>query len=204
MTVSIFDFPTIPISKCIFVPVFTTDMQTSAVSGHEYITENPGERWVIQYYFQVLTLDEAKLLKQHLSKLRGSVNKSRLFDPLFKEQSGTWGGSPVIDGAGQYGLYADVRGFSPNQVVAEALDRCVIGTQLMEISDQATADSSGRARLYFTNELRELTTDGMSITSDVSSLRCIGRWTDPSQIQQLSGNRRLYRNITVDFMEAFA
>ena len=204
MSVLTFDFPDIPISKCLFVPAFTTDMQMSDVSGHEHITENPGERWVIQYHFKVLTLDEGKLLKQHLGKLRGSVNKSRLRDSLFTAQGGYWGGSPVIDGAGQYGLYADVRGFTPNQVVADAMDRCVIGTQLMEISDQATADGTGRTRLYFTNELRELTTDGMAVISDVSSLRTIGRWTNPSQIQQLSGNRRLYRNITLDFVEAFA
>lgn len=203
MSVLTYDFPDIPISKCLFVPVFTTNMQMSEVSGHEHITENTGERWVVQYHFKVLTLDEGKLLKQHLGKLQGSVNKSRLRDSVFTAQGGTWGGSPVIDGAGQYGLYVDVRGFTPNEIVAEAMDRCLIGTQLMEISDQAIADPSGNTRLYFTNELRELTTDGMPVVSDVNALRTIGRWTNPSQIQQLSGNRRLYRNISLDFVEAF-
>lgn len=204
MTVLTYDFPSIPISRCLFEVVPDTEMEISKVSGHEHITENSGERWVIQYYFKVLTLEEAKLLKLHLKHLRGSVNKSRLFDPLFKAQGGTWGGSPVIDGAGQYGLYADVRGFTPNQVVADALDRCMIGTQLMEIAAPASADVSGNARLYFTNELRQATTDGMPVTSSLNALRCSGRWKDPSQIQQLSGNRRLYKNITLDFVEAFA
>ncbi len=204
MSVITLDFPSLLMSRCLFVVMPNTEMEISPVSGYEHITENPGERWKIQYHFKVLFADEAKLLRQHLAKLRGSVNKSRLYDTLFTAQGGSWGGTPVINGAGQYGMYVDARGFLPNQIVAEALDRCLIGSQLMEISDDVSSDSNGYARLYFTNELRQLTTDGMSIVSDVNALRCEGRWRDPSQIQQLSGNRRLYRNITLDFVEAFA
>lgn len=203
MSVLILDFPTLLMSRSLYVVMANTEMEIGAVSGYEHITENPGERWQIQYHFKVLFADEAKLLRQHLAKLRGSVNKTRLYDTLFTAQSGTWEGSPVVNGAGQYGMYVDARGFAPNQLVAAALDRCLIGSQLMEISDDAISDENGHTRLYFNNELRQLTTNSMPIISDVNALRCIGRWRDPSQIQQLSGNRRLYRNITLDFVEAF-
>lgn len=198
-----FDFPSLPFSRVSFEMVSASELSISKANGAEHIVDNPGERWHVQYYFKMLTHDEAKLLKQHLKKLFGSVNYSRCFDPLFKTQSGTWGGSPVVDGAGQYGMYVNARGFAANQVVGEALDRCLIGNQLMELSDDVTSDASGNATLYFTSELRALTTDGMAITSDVSALRTRTRWTKPDQIKQLSGDRRLYKGITLDFMEAF-
>lgn len=83
------------------------------------------------------------------------------------------------------------------------MDRCVIDEQLLEIRQDCYADEFGRTTLYFTNELREPATDNSVIQSDVSSLKTIARWIKPEQIQQLSGNRRLYRNITLDFEEAF-
>lgn len=200
---SIFDFPALPVSKCLFVPLFNGDLEINKTSGHENVKDYPGERWVVQYQFKVLTTEEAFLLREHLSKLRGVLNKSRLYDTLYTAQRGSWGGTPVVDGANQYGLYVDARGFAPNQVVAKSLDRCLIGNQLMELSDDATANANGQARLYFTNELRNLTTDGMPITADISALRTIGRWTRPEQIRQLTGTKRLYRNITLDFVESF-
>lgn len=200
---STFDFPTLPLSRCLFNIVFNGELTTSKTSGAEHVTDNPGERWIVQYRFKVLTADEAKLLKQHLSRLRGPVNKTRLYDTRFTNQSGSWAGSPVTDGANQYGLYADVRGFSANDLVAKASDRVMIGDQLLEIAEDATTDGTGRCRLYFTNELRALTADATPLVSNINSLRVTARWTKPEQIQQFSSNGRLYRDITLDFIESF-
>lgn len=178
-------------------------MNKSSFNGFEHIIEYPGERWVVQYKFSVLTFDECKLLKAHLGKLRGSINKSRLYDTTFNQQGGLWAGVPRVNGAGQYGTLLEADGFNPNLLVAAATDRCLIGEQLLEISQDCYADQFGRTTLHFTNELREPTADNSIIQFDVAALKTIGRWTKPEQIQQLSGNRRLYRNITLDFEEAF-
>jgi len=198
---AVFTFPDLPISKCSYAIVFNASMGTSEVSGHEYITENAGERWVISYLFNVLTMAEGLALRSHLNQLRGPVNKTKLRDPVYQHQ-GNWSGSPVVDGAGQYGLYVDVRGFTPSTAVAKACDRFMLGTKLHELTDDVTSDASGRARLYVANELADLTTDGQAIVTDPAALRSTCRWTDPKQIQQLSGNRRLYRNVKLDFIEA--
>lgn len=200
---TIFDFPALPVSRCLFVPQFNTKMNKSSFNGFEHIIEYPGERWVVQYKFSVLTFDECKLLKAHLGKLRGSINKSRLYDTTFNQQGGLWAGVPRVNGAGQYGTLLEADGFNPNLLVAAATDRCLIGEQLLEISQDCYADQFGRTTLHFTNELREPTADNSIIQFDVAALKTIGRWTKPEQIQQLSGNRRLYRNITLDFEEAF-
>ena len=199
----IYDFPTLTVSKCLFVPQFNTQISKNKFSGHEHVIENPGERWVVQYRFAALTTDEAKVLKSHLALLRGAVNKTRLYDTTFKKQSGTWAGTPRIKGAGQYGTVLKTDGYAANQLVAAAMDRCLIGEQLMEICQDSYSDQYGNATLYTTNELREPASDNAIITSDVSALKTVGRWTNPEQIRQLSGNRRLYRNITLDFIEAF-
>lgn len=199
----IIDFPSLPVSRCLFVPQFNTKISRSAFSNHEHIIENPGELWVVQYSFRVLTNAQGRILKQHLSQLRGSVNKSRLYDTKFKEQTGTWAGVPRVNGANQYGLILEADGFNPNQLVAGALDRCLINDQLMEINEDCYSDEFGRTTLKFTNELRNMPTDNSVIISDVDSLKTIGRWVKPEQIQQLSGNARVYQNVTLDFEEAF-
>ena len=199
----IFDFPQLPVSRCLFVPQFNTKMNRSSFNGFEHIVENPGERWIVSYKFSVLTFEECKVLKAHLAHLRGPVNKTRLYDTTFNQQSGLWAGVPRVNGEGQYGTILNADGFTPNLLVAGAMDRCVIDEQLLEIRQDCYADEFGRTTLYFTNELREPATDNSIIQSDVSSLKTIARWIKPEQIQQLSGNRRLYRNITLDFEEAF-
>ncbi|WP_416305218.1 hypothetical protein [Neptunicella sp. SCSIO 80796] len=198
---AVFTFPDLPISRCSYVIVFNTSMGTSEVSGHEYITENAGERWVVSYLFNVLTMQEGLALRGHLNKLRGPVNKTKLRDPVYQHQ-GNWSGSPVVDGTGQYGLYVDVRGFTPNTLVAYATDRFMLGTKLHELTDDVISDATGRARLYVANEIADLTSDGQIIITEPSLLLTTSRWTDPKQIQQLSGNRRLYRNVKLDFIES--
>jgi hypothetical protein len=200
----IFDFPALPASKCLFVPMFNTQISRSAFSGFDHVIENPGERWVIQYQFKVLTNAQGKLLKQHLSQLRGSVNQSRLYDTKFKTQAGTWAGVPRVAGANQYGLILETDGWNANQLVAAAMDRCLVGSQLMEINEDCHSDEFGNATLRFTNELREPPSDNETLISDTSALKTIGRWSKPEQIQQLSGEARVYRNITLDFEESFA
>ena len=61
----IFDFPQLPVSRCLFVPQFNTKMNRSSFNGFEHIVENPGERWIVSYKFSVLTFEECKVLKAH-------------------------------------------------------------------------------------------------------------------------------------------
>ncbi|OFC71820.1 hypothetical protein [Alteromonas confluentis] len=204
MTVTTYDFPdAVPTGTGLFVLRFNSQLDTNDYSGHEFVVDNAGERWMVRRHWPVLFAEERDELYKLLARLRGPVNKVRMKDPKFTAQKGTWAGSPVVDGGGQYGLYVDVRNFGPSQMVAAALDRFMIGGQLLEVRDDVTSNASGKARIYLNNELRNIPANGTTLISDVNGLSSTCRWTNPKQVEALAGNKRIYRDVTLDFMESF-
>lgn len=203
MSVTTYDFPALSASSSLFVLRFNGQIETNESSGHEFVIDNPGERWVSRLKFGVLYEEERTALYQLLARLRGPVNKVRIRDQKFTAQRGSWSGSPVVDGAGQYGLYVDVRNFGASQLVAAALDRFMLNGQLLEVREDVTSDSNGKARIYLNNELRNPPANGASLISDVSALYGTFRWSKPAQIEALASSQRIYKDITLDFIEAF-
>lgn len=188
-------------SRCAFNVLANTKMTSSAVNNTQIITENPGELWQVRYFFRVIFKDDAFDLDGVLTQLRGHVNKIRLKDTTYAHR-GTWSGSPLVDGDNQYGLALNVKNLAPNQTVAYVRDRFRIGDQLFKLAANAQTDAQGKCTLILGNEIRQPVNNNTALITDVDALYALCRWADPKQIMQLEGNRRLYQNITLDFVEA--
>jgi hypothetical protein len=202
---AIYDFPAFADlftpSRCGFNVLPNTEMDISRVNNSQTISVNPGENWVISYYFKVIERDQAHALRAMLNKLRGHQHKVRLLDPTYAHKLG-WLGAPVVDGAGQYGLALNIRNATPNAMIAKATERLRLGEYLHELVDDAVTDGLGRCTLNLSNEVRDLTTDGTPLITDVNALSHVCRWADPRQIKQFAGNKRLYKGISLDFIGA--
>jgi hypothetical protein len=175
-------------------------MDISSINNSQRISENPGEGWEVSYKFGVLYPEDARKLKGFLQKLRGHMHAARLIDSTYNH-TGTWAGTPLIDGAGQYGLALNIKGATPNTTIAYANDRFGLGSQLHELVADAVTDATGKCTLQLANEVRTPTTNNAPLITALNQLFITCRWADPKQIRQFKGSARLYRNITLDWVE---
>lgn len=181
--------------------VHNTTMDISSVNRSQSISINPGESWAISWYFSVLELAQAHEVRAVLNKLRGHQHKIKLIDNKYSHKIG-WLGNPTVDGAGQYGLLLDISTSVNNTLIAKATDRFHLNGQLYEIIEDAVTGSTGDCTLILANEIRTPTTDNAPLVTDLSAMYCLCRWSKPDQIKQFEGNQRLYRGISLDFIEA--
>lgn len=194
-------FPDLVPSVSGFNVVFNTRMAISGLNAVEQIIDNPGERWEVSLVYRILRRPEAMLLRSHLHELRGHVNKSVMRD-LGHDNAGALPGTPVVDGANQYGNVLNIKNVAISQIVAMPGHRFKLGNRVHEITRMATSNSSGRATLYLANEILNLTTDNASLETSSSNLTFSTRWSDPKQINQLQGNKSTFRNVRLNFIEA--
>jgi hypothetical protein len=201
----VFDFPVFnrafSPTRCRFTIMPNSEMNISRLNNTQTITENPGEYWRVQYEFRKLDRASALTLRAFLHRLRGHMNKTRLSDTTYKSPRGTLSGLAQVDGNNQYGLELNIVANSPGETFL-AGDRFVCGDQLFELVADAQTNTAKKATLQLANEIRQPLNNGQPIVVDPAGLHAICRWAEPSQIEQLSGDRRLYRDVTLDFMEA--
>jgi hypothetical protein len=181
--------------------VHNTTMEVSKVNRSQSIGINPGESWVVSWYFSVIENAKAHDVRAVLNKLRGHQHKIKLIDNKYSHKIG-WLGNPTVDGAGQYGLLLDISTSVNNTLIAKATDRFHLNGQLFEIVDDAVTDSSGNCTLVLANEIRNIPVDNAPLITALPNMYCLCRWADPNQIKQFEGDRRLYRGISFDFIEA--
>ncbi|WP_299072902.1 hypothetical protein [uncultured Paraglaciecola sp.] len=199
----IFDFPTftaefMPSNSDAFI-VANSEMNISKINGSQRISENPGEGWEVNYKFGVMHPSQARAVKGLLQKLRGHKNAVRLLDTNYSH-IGAWASGLTVDGANQYGLSINIKNAPPNTTIAYATDRFKL-TQVHELTEDAVTNASGKCTLKLANEVREPTTVNQPIITALNQLFMTCRWADPMQIKQFKGRARLYRNITLDFLE---
>lgn len=188
-------------SRSMFVFTPNTEMSVSSVNNSQSIIENAGTILVVRYNFKIIERDDGLDLRGTLNALRGHSKATQLVDPKFKAQRGSWSGTPVVDGNGIYGMSLPVRGLAANQLIGKRCDRFRLFEQLYELVADATTDATGRCVLKLVNEIRQPVNDGDALITDPTGLYGVCRWSNPSQIEQLEGNYRLYRNVSLDFME---
>jgi hypothetical protein len=175
-------------------------MDVSSINGSQRISENPGEGWEVNYKFGVMYPHQARQIKGLLQKLRGHRHGVRLLDTTYSH-GGTWAGTLLVDGAGQYGLALNIKGGPANSTIALATDRFFLDTQVHELTEDAITDAAGKCTLKLANEVRNPTTNDAPIVTALDQLLIVCRWADPTQIKQFKGSARLFRNITLSFVE---
>lgn len=188
-------------SRCSFSIMPNTRMEVSQVNNYQRISQNAGEHWRIQYQFNVLERQDGINIRSLLHKLRGQVNKVRLIDTTYRHQLG-FIGAPRVLGSNQTGTLLRVQSQAVNQTIALVGDRFKLGDVVHEIVENANTNSNGECDLMLANEIRFSPSDNQPLVTNVESLSVAARWTNPRQIEQFAGTHRLYRNITLDFMEA--
>jgi hypothetical protein len=202
----IFDFPPFGLlfhpTRCGFNVMHNTELDISRVNNNQIITINPGDNWHVTYFFKVIERSQALALRATLNRLRGHTHTIRLRDTTYRGFGGFL--SPVVvDGGNQYGLGLNVRAIAqPNSLLARATERFRLGESLYELVEDAITDSNGRVRLHLANEVFHRPANNALLVTDISGLTQRCRWQTPNQIEQFQGDRRLYRNITLDFMGA--
>lgn len=203
---TVFDFPAFGAdfwpSSSDMVLVSNSKMDVSAVNNSQSISEFAGEYWQLTYHFGVLYPEHARLIKGHLMQLRGHINATRALDTSYSHL-GNWDNYTLtVNGANQYGLALDIKGGPANQTIAYATDRFYTGSQVHELVEDAVTDAIGNCTLQLANEIREPATDDQPIVTDITGLLPTFRWADPNEIKQFKGRKRLYRDVTLTFMEA--
>jgi len=127
------------------------------------------------------------------------ANRVWLWDHAFASPQGVAGGAPVVDGGPQTGKSLAIRGCVAGQLFLAAGDYFQLGTQLFRMTENATADSSGRATLVFESSIRNAAADGAVIITDKP--KALMMLADDDQAPRRSGRRLVLSSFTLKFRE---
>jgi hypothetical protein len=153
---------------------FNTQVSVSDLSGYVQTVELPGARWSMSLSMAPLKRDgESSEMEAFIAKLRGQAVRAVM--PVFNRTSprGLWAGTPAVNNnlsgspsISQTGTSLVVSGFTAFTTVKEG-DYFNLGSsgQLLMITEDATADSSGVATLSFQPAIRTAPTHGTLLVS---------------------------------------
>ncbi|KFZ31881.1 hypothetical protein IDSA_04140 [Pseudidiomarina salinarum] len=165
----------------------------------EEVWEEPGDKWRCSLTFNFLTRDEFRILDAHLASLRGHVGITMIPDTAHQNAALQSTGL-VCDEEGQYGTSLKVAGATPGELVANAGDRFQVGNQLFKVTEDTTADCTGRTVFKVMPEIRNPVTLNQPIITH--NTRGAFRIENPSSLPNRSGNKKIVRGIQIDFIEA--
>lgn len=140
----------------------------SPFSFHEQVIRFSGQVWEIEVSLPNMFRADAEAFNAFILKLRGKYGTFLIGDPNGVTPRGSWGGTPVVKGAGQTGGTLNIDGL-PNSItgVAKAGDYIQIGTganaRLYKILDDANSNGSGEATLSIAPDLRSSPADNAAI-----------------------------------------
>lgn len=159
----------------------------SPLTGATQTAARPGTHW--RYVLQWVNLSgtpRAELFGA-LHQLGGVEH--RLLLPIFNQtQLGTFGGTPLVDGANQTGNSLNVRGATASVTNwIHAGDFFKVGDQLLQCVASADSDSTGDIQISFQPEIRDSFADGDAIT--VAAADAVGRFmlTSDPEFQEMGG-----------------
>ena len=129
------------------------------------VSRRGGERWEVELVFPALKGEDLATMRAFITKLNGQEHRFTLSD-ISHTQRGTFGGTPVVDGASQTGSSLDIRGASINTAnwIREG-DFFQVGSELKQVLADVTTDGSGDATITFGPRIRTSPSDGAPITT---------------------------------------
>lgn len=149
-------------------PLTFSSMTRSPWSGAQQVQLNAGMMWRFGVDFPPMSAVQAREWVGTLSQLNGRFGTFLFGDPLWKTPRGTWGGSPVVDGAGQAGQNLAVRGLSAGATGLKG-DYFQLGSgsaaRLHMVTVDFTADGAGSATLDIWPRLRGAPADGVALVT---------------------------------------
>lgn len=195
---------TLPSSPCpsrvTLMPFNKTALSESPFTGRTQTQRQAFQAWRFQVEYPSMTKTQARQWLAALMSLEGRSGTFLFGDTVWKTPSGTWAGSPVVNGVGQTGATLAVSGFTAGATV-KAGDHFQISSGEFSrlhtnLTDQ-TADGSGLATLDIWPRHRSSPGSGDAITA-----------TSPKGVFRLAGDeiartwdRPIY-GFTLDIIEA--
>lgn len=172
MTISFpIDFPTsvglVDLNLSLRYAISRSEAEFSFV---EQIVEHDGQMWLLEGDFgRIGDRETAEIMQNFLFSLQGKKGTFLFGDPAATSPRGSWGGTPVVDGAGQTGNVLNVRGF-PNSTnnVAMIGDYIQLGSGSSSklhkiVHANVNSDGTGKGVLNIVPKLRTSPADGATI-----------------------------------------
>lgn len=145
--------------------VSNTAIKRSVLTGAIQTISRPGSRWELDLTWENLYGDHREDVLAFFVRLNGAEHRVRLSALYGKTQRGAFGGSPVVDGAGQTGSSINLTGaFTGITDWIKAGDFLQIGNNLYQATADADSDGSGDVTVNIQPQLRSSPSNGASVT----------------------------------------
>lgn len=159
--------------------VFVNSETTSPFTLESQLYNWAGERW--EFDVTIPPTNDRDVAEDFIAfamQLKGKYGTFLLGDPAHPTPRGSWGGTPVVNGASQTGNTLEIDGATNLTVnYARTGDWVQVGTglasRLYKLTADCNSDSAGRVSLPVSPAIRSGTADGAAIT--VSSARGLFR-----------------------------
>lgn len=163
---STLDFPTVRPALVDWQLLTVSANFTSPFTGDEQTASQPGAaRWLSTLTWQKLTRAEAFDLEAFLVSCNGTAGRFYLWNHARETIRGSGAGTPVVDGAANYGGQVATRGWTPNAAgVLLRGDYIGFNDEVKMVKANVDADAAGKAVVTFGPNIRIVPADGAAIT----------------------------------------
>lgn len=141
--------------------VFNNRAFTSPFSQSQQVVGAPGAYWKCTLQFPTLNRDKERVLSTFIGKLQGMAGTFRLRP--WTRPPGPFVGNAVVDGAGQAGAQLVTRNWQASKVVLRMGDYITVNDQLLEVLEDVTSNTQGRAVLLVSPWLRMPPANGAAV-----------------------------------------
>ena len=139
--------------------------QFVAMSGAIQVAQRAGQRWAATMDFSTLKDADRSVLQAFVAQVLGLADNFTL-SPADYSPRGAFGGTPLVNGAGQTGNSISVDGCSASVANwIRAGDFFQVGNELKMATEDASSNGAGQITLSFVPELRAAPVDGSAIST---------------------------------------
>ncbi|WP_299494957.1 hypothetical protein [uncultured Shewanella sp.] len=185
-------------TSCDWRLVHRTKVFTNPYSNQTQTLSLPGAYWHAKLQFANLTRTQGQTLHGFVSNMQGMAGRVKLFDHAFSAPSGHGRGTPFVKGSNQTGNQLSIDGVEAGLFLRSG-DYCQIGEQLVILTSDATANSSGECVLNFQAAIRRAPANGSPII--VQSPCAVMQFKDDNQGLRRSSQRRVLSGFSLEFVE---
>lgn len=161
-------FPSSPAPSRMQISSVFRNLTSYTQSGIKFSDQVPGHKWRISLSFDPMSQDNFMELYSFALEQQGTFGTFQYVPPDLATPRGAFGGTPVVDGAGQTGTTLNVRGASISITNwGRKGDPFLIAgnNKVYRLTQNANTDGTGDVTLTFQPELIIAYADGAALTT---------------------------------------
>lgn len=164
---STFDFPTVRPATVDWQFATVSQAFPSPFTGSEQTASMPGAaRWIATLAFEKLTRLESRVLEAFLISCNGTAGRFYLWNHARENPLGAAPGTPLVDGAANYGGLVATRGWTPSVTgILLAGDYIGFNNEVKMVLADVNSDAAGKASISIGPNIRNVPADGAAITT---------------------------------------